>query len=237
MNDYSLKGANVLITGANGGIGTEFVKQALERGASKVYATARRPREWEDSRVVPVALDVLSDESIAAAVAQAGDVTALVNNAGIYPQTDSLLHGTQEEFRRIFDTNFFAAVQIVRAFAPVLAANGGGAIINVHSAASWRAGNGAYSASKAALWSATNALRLELAAQNTHVLGLHMGYVDTEMVSHENVEKALPNDVVRATYDGLEAAAYEVLGDEVTRTIKMHLSAPLEAMYPELARK
>lgn len=236
MSTFTLQGATVLITGANGGLGQQFVAQSLARGAGKVYATARKPHEWSDPRVVPIALDVLRQQSIAAAVAQTGDTTVVINNAGIFPPLDSLLRGTPQECRRVFETNFFGAVAIVRAFAPVLAANGGGALINVHSAASWRAGNGAYSASKAALWSATNALRVELVAQNTHVLGLHMGYVDTPMVAHVQAPMASPEDIVRETFDGLEAGEFEVLADEDARVVKRVLAEPIEVMYPELAR-
>ncbi|MDR7188179.1 NAD(P)-dependent dehydrogenase (short-subunit alcohol dehydrogenase family) [Microbacterium sp. BE35] len=238
MTELTLSGETVLVTGSNGGLGVEFVTQALERGASKVYATARTPRDWADDRVVPLALDVLDQASIEHAVATASDVTVVVNNAGIYPLKDSLLHGTQAEFRQIFDTNFFGAVEIVRAFAPGLAARGGGAIINVHSALSWRSSaHGAYSASKAALWSATNALRVELADQDVHVLGLFMSWVDTPMVAHETeVQKASPREIVGATYDGLERRDYEVLGDDDTRWIRETLSEPIEAMYSELVR-
>lgn len=233
----TLQDSVVLITGANGGLGQEFVRQSLERGAAKVYATARTPREWGDARVVPLVLDVLQADSIATAVANSGDTTVVVNNAAIFPPIDSLLHGTNDEFRRIFDTNFFGAVEIARAFGPVLAANGGGSLINVNSAASWCAGNGAYSASKAALWSATNSLRVEMAEQNTHVLGLFMGYVDTPMVAHVDADMANPDDVVRETLDGLESGKFEVLADDYTRMVKKTLAERVEAMYPELSKK
>ncbi|MDR7188233.1 NAD(P)-dependent dehydrogenase (short-subunit alcohol dehydrogenase family) [Microbacterium sp. BE35] len=235
MSATSLGGATVVVTGANGGLGSQFVAQALQRGARKVYATARNPRQWADSRVATLSLDVLDGKSIAAAVANSTDATVVVNNAAIYPPIDSLLYGDQDEFRRIFDTNFFGAVEVVRGWASVLAADGGGTFVNVHSAASWRAANGAYSASKAALWSASNALRLELASQNTHVLSLFMGWVDTPMVEHErDVQKAKPSEIVAATYDGLEAGVYEVLGDDFTRATRANLSRAVEVMYPEL---
>lgn len=229
-----LEGSVVLITGANGGLGLEFVQQALDRGAAKVYATARNPKQWDDARVVPLALDVLDSASIAAAVAHAGDTTVLVNNAGV--GGGGPLLGDLADIRAIFETNFFGAVAVASAFAPVLAANGGGAIIGVHSLLSWNALGGAYSATKAALWSATNSLRLELAPQGTHVLGLHLGYTDTPMTAEVTAPKGDPADVVRLAYDGLVAGDYEVLADPGTVAVKRLLAEAIEAMYPQLAR-
>jgi len=231
----SLDGAVVLVTGANGGLGIEFVKQALERGASKVYASARTPREWNDPRIVPLALDVTSPESIDAAVIAAPDVSILVNNAGITAQSDSITAGTMDDLRSTFETNFFGAVAVGRAFAPVVGTNGGGAFIDVHSALSWLGVAGAYSASKAAFWSVTNSFRLELAAQGTHVLGLHLGYTDTPMTKDVTAPKGDPADVVRSAFDGLESGEYEVLADETSVNVKAGLSAPIVALYPSLA--
>jgi NAD(P)-dependent dehydrogenase (short-subunit alcohol dehydrogenase family) len=231
----NIDGAVVLVTGANGGLGIEFVKQALERGASKVYASARTPREWNDPRIVPLALDVTSPESIEAAVKAAPDVSILVNNAGISSASSSITAGTMDDLRSTFETNFFGAVAVGRAFAPVVGANGGGAFIDVHSALSWVGWAGAYSASKAAFWSATNSFRLELFGQGTHVLGLHLGYTDTPMTKDVTDPKGDPADVVRAAFDGLEAGEFEVLADETSVNVKSALSAPLVALYPSLA--
>jgi len=156
-----LRNAVVLVTGANGGLGRLFVTEALSRGATKVYATARTPRTWDDERVVPLALDITSTQSIAAAAEQAGDVTVLINNAGISAPRLPVLRTPLDDVRRVFETNVFGQVAMLQAFAPVLARNGGGAVIDVHSSLSWLA-MGTYSATKAAFWSFTNALRLEL---------------------------------------------------------------------------
>ena len=231
----SIDGAVVLVTGANGGLGIEFVNQALERGASKVYASARTPREWNDPRIVPLALDVTSPGSIEAAVTAAPDVSILINNAGITSQSNSITGGTMDDLRSTFETNFFGAVAVARAFAPVVAANGGGAFIDVHSALSWLGVAGAYSASKAAFWSVTNSFRLELAPQGTHVLGLHLGYTDTPMTKDVTAPKGDPADVVRAAFDGLESGEFEVLADETSINVKAGLSAPIVALYPSLA--
>lgn len=236
MTLQSLNGAVVLVTGANGGIGTHFVEQALERGAAKVYATARTPRAWNDERVVPLALDVTDAASIRAAVDAAPDVTVLINNAGAAVSTPGMLTHSDEEIRQNVDTNFLGPLFLSRAFAPILVANAPAALINIHSALSWYAVAGIYSATKAALWSTTNSLRLELAPAGVHVLGVHVGYVDTPMAATAEGPKVDPADLVRQVFDGLESGEYEVLADETSVQVKAGLSAPLEAVYPQLAR-
>lgn len=230
----SITNAVVLVTGANGGLGEHFVQDALARGASKVYATARTPRTWEDARVVPLALDVTDPASIRAAADAAADVTVLINNAGANPPTASLLEIPESDLRRNMETNFFGPVFVARAFAPILAAAPDSVLVNVHSVASWYAFGGVYSASKAALWSATNSFRLELAPQGVHVLGVHMGYVDTPMAANAHGPKMTPADLVQAVYAGVEEDAYEVIADATTAGVKAALSSPLEALYPEL---
>jgi len=230
----SLNGAVVLVTGANGGLGTHFVHDALARGAAKVYATARSPRTWDDGRIVPLTLDVTDPASIDAAVAAAPDVTMLINNAGAVPPNASLLDVTEADIRANMETNFFGPVLLARAFAPVLAAKPDSVLVDVHSVASWYAFGGVYSASKAALWSATNSLRIELAPKGVHVTGVHMGYVDTPMAAHADGPKLLPAELVTTVYDAVESGAYEVLADELTVQVKSALSGPVEALYPDL---
>jgi NAD(P)-dependent dehydrogenase (short-subunit alcohol dehydrogenase family) len=230
----SLHGAVVLVTGANGGIGTHLVHDALARGAAKVYATARTPRTWDDERIVPLRLDVTDPASIAAVVEAADDVTVLINNAGTSVSTPGILSHSDTEIRANVETNLLGPLFLTRAYAPLLAQHEGAAIIDVHSALSWYAVAGIYSATKAALWSATNSLRLELAPQGVHVLGVHVGYVDTAMAAHTTDPKLDPADLVRAVYDGLEAGRFEVLADETSVRAKAGLSAPVEAVYPQL---
>ena len=231
----TLDGAVVLITGANGGLGREFVRQALHRGARKVYASARTPQAWDDPRVTALPLDVTDPDSVDAAAVAAGDVTVLINNAGA-TGPDTLLGADLDDVRTLFETNVFGPLAVAQAFAPVLAANGGGALVDIHSALSWLARGGAYSASKAALWSLTNSLRLELAAQGTQVVGVHLGYTDTPMIAGLDVHKEDPADIVREVFNGLETGAHEVLADDTSRFVKNQLSQPLTVMYPELAR-
>ena len=176
----SVENSTVFVTGANGGLGTQFVHQAIELGASKVYATARRPQDWNDPRIVALPLDVTDDTSIAAAASAAADTTIVINNAGISLWPDRILIDDMAKIRKTFEVNFFGALTVARVFGPVVGANGGAAFLHVHSVLSWMVGDpdgqggghGAYSASKSAMWSATNSLRLALVEQGTLVLGL-----------------------------------------------------------------
>lgn len=231
----SLTGSVVLVTGANGGIGTHFVREALARGAAKVYATARTPKAWDDERIVPLTLDVTDPTSIAAAVTAAPDVTVLINNAGANTSTPGILTHTDEEIRSNVETNFLGPLFLARAFAPILSTNSPSAIIDIHSGLSWYAVAGIYSATKAALWSATNSLRLELAPAGVHVVGVHVGYVDTAMAADATGPKLDPAVLVRKVLDATEADEYEVLADDTSVQLKAALSAPLEALYPQLA--
>lgn len=229
-----LKDAVVLVTGANGGLGTEFVSQALARGARRVYATARTPRGWDDQRVVPLRLDVSDPTSVEDAAVTAADATVVINNAGAI-DGHRLSVAPLAAVRAIYETNVFGPITVARAFAPVLAKNSGGALVNVLSVLSWLSQPGAYSSTKAALWSATNSLRIELAGQGTQVVGAHLAYTDTPMISDLDVPKGHPRDVVAAIYDALEAGEPEVLADDTTRWVRQNLSGPLSALYPELA--
>lgn len=232
----ALSGAVVLVTGANGGIGSHFVHQALDRGAAKVYASARTARDWDDERIVPLTLDVTDPASIAAAAAAASDVTVLINNAGASVSSPGILSHTDEEIRANVETNFLGPLFLARAFAPLLSGRPGAAIIDIHSALSWFAVAGIYSATKAALWSATNSLRIELAPAGVHVVGVHVGYVDTAMAANVTDPKLDPAALVAAVLDATEAGEYEVLADETSIQVKAALSAPLEALYPQLTQ-
>jgi len=229
-----LQGATVLVTGANGGLGAEFVHQALARGAGKVYATARTPRTWDDARIVARALDVIDPGSVDAVVRTAADVSVVVNNAGV-SGTNRLLDSDVADVERVFATSVFGALRVATAFAPVLARNGGGALVDGHSVLSCLALAGGYSASKAAFWSITSSLRVELAPQGTQVVGAHLGYTGTPMTAQLEVAKADPADIVAAVWDAVEAGQHEVLADQVSRAVRAALSSPVEALYPSLA--
>lgn len=222
-----LDNAIVFITGANRGIGLAFAREALARGARKVYAGARNPASVKLAGVEPIQLDVTNPAEIAAAAARCGDVTLLINNAGIANFGGFLEEGSEESARTQLETNFFGPLRLSKAFAPVLAANGGGAILNVLSIASWinRPALGTYGASKSAAWGLTNSLRHELRAQKTQVIGMHVAFVDTDMTTAIDMPKSSPDVVVRHVLDAVEAGAEEVLADERTRQVKQGLSA------------
>jgi NAD(P)-dependent dehydrogenase (short-subunit alcohol dehydrogenase family) len=222
-----LQDAVVLITGANRGIGLAFAEAALARGARKVYAGARSPSSITTLGLVPVKLDVTSDDDVANAACMCGDVTLVINNAGIAEAGGILASKTNEAARAQFETNVFGIIRMTQAFAPVLARNGGGAFLNVLSAASWINSGAmtAYAVSKAAAWSLTNGIRNELRKQKTQVLGLHVGFVDTGLARGMDVVKVSPQSVATAAFDALEAGASEVLADERARTVKRGLTA------------
>ncbi|MDX2853741.1 SDR family oxidoreductase [Streptomyces sp. PA03-3a] len=230
----AIAGSTVLVTGGSRGIGRALVESLYDRGAKKVYATARDPRTVTHPGAVALALEVTDPASVAAAVEQAPDVAILINNAA-GAVAASFLTSPVEDVRREFETNFYGPLQMTRAFAPVIEANGGGHLLNVHSVLSWVALSGSYSASKAALWSQTNSLRLELKPRGVNVTGLHVGYVDTDLAAHVDAPKASPSDVAEQALDGIEADAYEVLADELSRQVKAGLAADLASLYPQLA--
>ena len=219
----NLKDSVVFITGANRGLGLAFAKAALAAGAKKVYAAARDPASITLAGVHPIALDVTRPEQAEAAARACGDVTLLVNNAGI-SRGVSLLGPAEgvDAARAEFETNFFGPWALARAFAPVLAANGGGAIINVLSILSWLSLPGAatYCMFKSAAWSLSNGLRNELRAQGTTVTSVHVAFMDTDMASKVPGEKAAPADVARQSLAAVEAGLPEVLADAVTRQLK-----------------
>jgi NAD(P)-dependent dehydrogenase (short-subunit alcohol dehydrogenase family) len=232
-----IKNAVVLVTGANRGIGLAFTRELLARGARKVYAAARDPSTITLPGVEAIRLDVTRPDEVAAAVARAGDVTLVINNAGVGHQGGFLASDSEEVARRQFETNFYGMLRMSKGFAPVLAANGGGALLNVLSIVSWMNGGqlAAYAASKSAAWSLTNALRHELAAQKTQVLALHMAFVDTDLVRAIDAPKTSPQDIVKRALDGLESGLDEVLADDSTRHVKQGLTAATPSYLPQPA--
>jgi NAD(P)-dependent dehydrogenase (short-subunit alcohol dehydrogenase family) len=227
--------AVAFVTGANRGIGLAFTRELLARGARKVYAGARDPLTVNQPGVEAVRLDVTKPEEVAAAAARARDVTLLINNAGVADQGGFLAPDSEEVARRQLETNFFGVLRMCKAFTPVLAANGGGAIVDVLSIVSWlnSGQRAAYAASKSAAWSLTNSLRNELAAQGTQVLALHMAFVDTDLAREVVGPKTSSEDIVKRALDGLEADLDEVLADERTRLIKHGLTAPRPSYLPQ----
>lgn len=219
--------ATVLITGANRGIGLAFARAFLARGARKVYAAARDPSSVTLAGVTPVRLDVTSPGEVENAARQAHDTTIVVNNAGIASFGSFLADDSEAVLRRHLETNVLGVMRVSRAFAPILARNGGGALLNVASVASWISNPllANYAVSKAAVWSLSNGLRNDLRAQGTQVLTLHMGFVDTDLTRGVEMPKATPDAIVELALDGLEAGADEVLADDLTRQVRQGLAA------------
>ncbi|MET7885073.1 SDR family oxidoreductase [Streptomyces avermitilis] len=221
-----LKHAVAVVTGANRGLGRHIAEQLIERGAT-VYAAARRPETVDLPGAIPLRLDITDPKSVREAARTASDATLLVNNAGISTHTQ-LVSGDLESVRLELETHFFGTLQTTRAFAPVIEANGGGAILNVLSVLSWvhPAGYGAYSAGKAAAWSLTDSVREELAPRGITVSALHVGYMDTDMAEYVAPEqKTAPALVATQALEGIEKGLPEILADDLSRQVKQQLSA------------
>ncbi|QIS03411.1 SDR family NAD(P)-dependent oxidoreductase [Nocardia brasiliensis] len=225
----SIAGKVAVVTGGRRGLGAALVEELLARGARKVYATARSAYADDRPEVVTAELEVRSAASVAALAERASDAELVFNNAGILLPS-SLVAGEFDSVTETFDVNVFGPLRVARAFAPILAANGGGALVNMHSVLSWLAGSGAYGASKAAAWSVTNSLRVELARQHTQVVGVHAGFIDTDMVAAITRPKAAPVEIAARILDGVVAGDTEVLADAVTVEVKAALSGPVEQL-------
>ncbi|GAB3244092.1 SDR family oxidoreductase [Kineosporia babensis] len=229
-------GSVALVTGANRGLGRAMAAHLLERGAAKVYAAARTPSQVDLPGVEAIQLDITDPESVKAAAAIATDVSLVVNNAGISTGA-AFLTDQLEGVRREMDTLFYGTLNVSRAFAPILGANGGGGMINILSAMSWfsyNGGGGGYSAAKAAQWSLTNSLRVELFPQKTQVVGVLLGMADTDMVPEGWTGPLLtPAQVVTAALDGLEAGKQEVLADDWSAYVKASLAKDPAEFYTQ----
>jgi NAD(P)-dependent dehydrogenase (short-subunit alcohol dehydrogenase family) len=222
-----LKDSVALITGANRGLGLAFVNALKAAGAKKIYAAVRDPSSVSIDGVEVIKLDVTSQADIAAAAKQCRDVNLVINNAGIARGTSFSVEGTIEAARAEMETNYFGPLFVARAFQPILKANGGGALVNVLSVLSWLnfPSVATYSASKAAAWSLTNGLRGELREQNTLVVAVHVGYMDTDMASHVDGPKSAPKDVVAKVLAAVAAGDEEVLADDISNQVKLGLGA------------
>jgi NAD(P)-dependent dehydrogenase (short-subunit alcohol dehydrogenase family) len=221
-----IEGSVVLVTGANRGIGLALTNALVAAGASKVYAAARDPKSVKQPGVVPLRLDVTNAEQAMAAAREAGDVSIVINNAGIASTTKVLSADADAQLRKELETNVFGLLNVSRAFAPVLAKRGGGALVNVLSVVSWISSPllATYAASKSAAWSVTNALRNELRAQHTQVVGAHFGFVDTDLTAGIDQPKLAPELVAKTILAGVDAGREEIVVDDFTRAVKAGLS-------------
>ena len=231
----NVEGAAALVTGANRGLGAAIAQALLDAGAT-VYGAARDNTSITNRDVIPIRLDVTSDDDIADAARTCGDVSLVVNNAGILRSSTSLAPGAVDAARAEMETNFIGPMRMARAFAPVLRDNGGGALVNVLSVLSFMSmpQGATYSASKAAAWSLTNALRIELRRQGTLVVAVHAGFIDTDMAAAVSAAKISPQSVAAQIVAAIEADAEEVLADPTSEAVKAALPNDLTALYPAL---
>ncbi|BFU34038.1 SDR family oxidoreductase [Enterobacter asburiae] len=223
-----IKDTVALVTGANRGLGAAFARALLSAGARKVYAAARDPLTVTQPGVIPVRLDVTRPEEVVALARELGDVSLVVNNAGIGGSGSVLDPAAIDTLRSQFETNAVGPLRLTQAFAPILAKHDSSAVINVISALSWvtlPGMTGSYSASKAAAWALSNAMRQELKAQGTEVLSLHVAFMDTDMARGVPGDKASPDDIAQMTLAALEDGQSEILADEVTQSVHAGLTA------------
>jgi NAD(P)-dependent dehydrogenase (short-subunit alcohol dehydrogenase family) len=237
----AITGACALVTGANRGLGKTFVEELLNRGAARVYAAARNPDTVDvtDDRVIPLRLDITSPDDVRAAVSRCTDATVLINNAGAMLRTPLLAAPDLSAARSEMETNYFGTLAMCRAFAPLLALNGGGALVNVLSVASWMASpfNGSYCASKSAEWALTNAIRTELRAAGTLVVAVHAGWIDTDMAASVPEAKLSTSDVAVQTLEAVQRGDEEVLTDDSTRQVKASLPTDHSLLYPDIQKR
>ena len=229
-----IEGSVALVTGAGRGLGQADARELVGRDAAKVYGAARHPGQVTEPGVTPITLDITDPARVAQVAEQCADVTLLINNAGVMKASTFTGAPDLDAAREEMEANYFGTLSMCRAFAPVLAANGGGAIVNMLSVTSFYTNpfNASYGASKAAGLSLTNGIRLELHHQGTLVIAVHAGFIDTDMAALVDAPKVSPRSMAEQICDAIEAGQVEVLADERTRFIKASLPRDQELIYP-----
>jgi NAD(P)-dependent dehydrogenase (short-subunit alcohol dehydrogenase family) len=229
-----IDGSVALVTGANRGLGRVYARELVSRGAARVYGAARDPAAVTEPGLTAVALDITDPDRVAQVAKDCGDVSLLVNNAGVLKYSTFIGAPNLDGARLEMETNYFGTLSMCRAFAPVLAANGGGTLVNMLSVSSFYTNpfDASYGASKAAAWSLTNGVRLELHHQGTLVVAVYASFIDTDMAALTNEPKDSPESVARQVFDAVEAGQIEVFADDRSRTVKAELSRDQELIYP-----
>lgn len=206
----------VFVSGTNRGIGKAIVDALLKRKVTKVYAAARKIDQlaWKDDRVVPIELDITSSQQIKQSVARAQDINVLINNAGSL-SGGSVLTATEPDIIRDMQVNYFGTLNMIRAFEPVIEKNGPGSIVNLSSVVGLASMSQAagYSASKAAVFSASQALRAELKSKNISVHTVFPGPIDTDMARDFNFPKTSSEVAAENIIKGIEAGNEDIFPD------------------------
>jgi NAD(P)-dependent dehydrogenase (short-subunit alcohol dehydrogenase family) len=237
----SLSGRNILITGANRGLGAAFVTAALARGAAKIYAGVRDPAEFgardeaTADRVVPITLDLTVPADAEAAALQCPDVDLLISNAGVPCYGAALTLADESAFRHAFEVNVFGPLHLVRAFAPTLRRRDGSGVIMVLSSAALGLSRSSpvYSASKSAGLMLAAAVRAELADVDVTVTASVPGFIATEMSSQLNAPKAPASLVAERTLDGWLAGNATVWPDRFAQLVRDAIGAPMREMLDD----
>jgi NAD(P)-dependent dehydrogenase (short-subunit alcohol dehydrogenase family) len=239
MDAVEIGGAVALVTGADRGLGRVFARELVSRGAARVYGAARNPAAVTEPGVASIALDITDPARVAQVAHDCADVTVLVNNAGVMKASPFIGAPNLDAARLEMETNYFGTLSMCRAFAPVLAAGGGGAIVNMLSVSSFYTApfDPSYSASKAAELSLTNGIRMELSQQGTLVVAVHASFIDTDMAAGINAPKISPESVARQAFDAVDAGQIEVLADERSRFVKAALPRDHELIYAPLLKQ
>ena len=242
-----IKGSIAFVTGSNRGIGKSYITALLNNGAKKVYAGMRDigafdkiASDWPEehrAKVEPVAIDITNEGHIRSAVTNAGDVTLLINNAGIANFTGLIAAENLDSARQEMEVNYFGTLRVTREFAPILKKNGGGALVNILSVASL--GNfpvlGSYSASKAALHSLTQGVRAELAAQGTQVFGVFPGPIETDMAKDFDMEKSSPESIAEGTLKAIEKGEEDIFIDPMAVQFRQDYFSDPKALEAQLS--
>ncbi|WP_181272955.1 SDR family oxidoreductase [Brevibacterium oceani] len=227
-----------IVTGANRGLGRQFAAQLLERGASKVYAAARRPETVDLPGVEAIRLDVTDQDEVDAVARRFGEADIVVNNAG-FSSFARLVDGDMDDIRQEIEVNYFGALHMVRAFAPIMRKRGHGGFLNVSSVMAWLGyeHSNSYGASKAANWAMSNGLREELAGTGIQISSLFLGSTDTDMMAGIDVPKNRPEELVATALDQFENGVHEILADDAAIALKAGLSEDrgrfTASSYPE----